>query len=129
MVTDDRGMTSGVKRDTVTVDDNEPKKEESVPDEETDIRDDNRPPRADFRVSQSKGNWPLTVAFTNRSSDPDGDTLRSSWDFGDGTGSGEMNPTHTFASGGKFAVTLTVTDDRGASSENPKRETIEVRGR
>jgi len=125
MVTDDRGMTSGVKRDTVTVDDNEPKKEESVPDEETDVRDNNRPPRADFRVSPSKGTSPLTVAFTNISSDPDGDGLAFGWTLGDGSLSTEQNPTHTYTRAGQFVVTLMVTDDRGKTSE-PKRQTISV---
>jgi len=127
MVTDDRGMTSGVKRDTVTVDDNEPKKEESVPDEETDIRDTNRAPRADFRVSQSKGDVPLTVAFTNISSDPDGDGLAFSWTLGDGRLCTEQSPTHTYTKAGQFVVTLMVTDDRGKTSE-PKRQTISAQG-
>lgn len=36
------------------------------------------------------------------------------WDFGDQTTSEEQNPTHTYASAGKYIVTLTVTD----SNEN-----------
>ncbi len=38
-----------------------------------------------------------------------------SWNFGDGTTSDEANPTHTYASNGVYDVTLTVTDDAGAS--------------
>ena len=37
------------------------------------------------------------------------------WDFGDGTTSEEQNPTHTYLSTGDYAVTLTVTDEKGKS--------------
>ncbi len=38
------------------------------------------------------------------------------WDFGDGqTGTG-VNPTHSYASGGTYQVSLTVTDDGGATN-------------
>ena len=49
------------------------------------------------------------------SSDPDGTIGSYAWAFGDGsTGSG-IRPTHTYANAGTFSVTLTVTDDRGAT--------------
>ena len=38
------------------------------------------------------------------------------WDFGDGTTSTEQNPTHTYASPGKYKVTLTVTDAAGRTA-------------
>jgi PKD repeat protein len=52
------------------------------------------------------------------SSDPDGDTLVSyAWTFGDGsTGSG-ANPSHTYATGGEFTVTLVVNDGTVDSAE------------
>jgi hypothetical protein len=37
------------------------------------------------------------------------------WDFGDGTTSTEENPTHTYAARGDYTVSLTVTNDEGAS--------------
>jgi xanthomonalisin len=37
------------------------------------------------------------------------------WDFGDGTGSGEENPFHFYRDEGHYEVTLTVTDNGGAS--------------
>ncbi|MCI0554325.1 MAG: PKD domain-containing protein, partial [Anaerolineae bacterium] len=42
------------------------------------------------------------------SSDPDGDTLTFSWDFGDGTTGDGPTPTHTYADNGDYIVTLTV---------------------
>ncbi|MCA6078109.1 T9SS type A sorting domain-containing protein [Fulvivirga sedimenti] len=37
------------------------------------------------------------------------------WDFGDGTTSTDLNPSHTFSSSGTFNVTLTMTDGCGES--------------
>src|SRR5262249_47674817 len=85
----------------------------------------NRAPRADFRADPLAGRAPLTVRFTNRSSDPDGDAITSTWDFGDGTQSTESDPTHTYDSAGKFIVRLLVTDAQGLSS-GPKATTISV---
>ena len=49
------------------------------------------------------------------SSDSDGSIAAWSWDFGDGaTGSGET-ANHTYAAAGSYSVTLTVTDDDGAT--------------
>ncbi len=38
-----------------------------------------------------------------------------SWDFGDGSGSTDQNPTHTYAADGIYTVYLTVTDANGMS--------------
>ncbi|GAA1831350.1 PKD domain-containing protein [Agromyces salentinus] len=58
-----------------------------------------------------------TVTFdAGTSSDGDGVIASYAWDFGDGlTGEG-ANPTHEYAAGGSYAVTLTVTDDDGATA-------------
>ncbi len=40
------------------------------------------------------------------------------WTFGDGTGSNQPNPTHTYDYAGNYPATLTVTDDRGAKASN-----------
>lgn len=44
------------------------------------------------------------------SSDPDGDALTYSWNFGDGGAASGATPTHVYAAGGLYAVVLTVTD-------------------
>ncbi len=48
--------------------------------------------------------------------DPDGTTLDYLWDFGDGTTSTEMNPTHVFDEDGIYVVVLCVTDDDDLTS-------------
>ncbi|MFI8413673.1 PKD domain-containing protein [Paeniglutamicibacter gangotriensis] len=53
------------------------------------------------------------VADASQSVDPDGQITDHAWDFGDGeTGTGETTD-HTYAAGGNYDVTLTVTDNRG----------------
>lgn len=56
------------------------------------------------------------VDFSGGFTDPGtGDTHTIEWNFGDGTPivTGTLTPTHTYASGGNYTVTLTVTDDDG----------------
>ncbi len=53
--------------------------------------------------------------FTSTSTDSDGSIVDYSWDFGDGNvGSGAV-ATHQYAASGNYSVTLTVTDDDGAT--------------
>ncbi|MEQ1868665.1 MAG: papain-like cysteine protease family protein [Vicinamibacterales bacterium] len=50
------------------------------------------------------------------SSDPDGDTLVYSWDFGDGSPSGSgPKPSHVYGQAGDYTLALTVVDGRGGS--------------
>ena len=71
----------------------------------------NNSPDADYTWSCNG----LTCQFTDASRDNDGSVVGWSWNFGDGGSSGEQNPAHTFASEGRYTVTLTVTDNRGAT--------------
>ncbi|MGB5291110.1 MAG: PKD domain-containing protein, partial [Lysobacterales bacterium] len=57
----------------------------------------------------------LSCDFTDSSSDSDGSVVSWSWNFGDGGTSTSQNPSHTFAAGGSYNVTLTVTDNLGAT--------------
>ena len=47
-----------------------------------------------------------------------------SWTFGDGGSSDEANPNHTYATGGKYDVTLKVTTEHGCSNDTTKQVDI-----
>jgi PKD repeat protein len=66
----------------------------------------------------------LACTFTDGSSDPDGTIASRSWNFGDNATSTATNPSHTYASGGSYTVTLTVTDDKGAPGSTSKQVTV-----
>src|SRR5262245_15817792 len=68
-------------------------------------------PEAEFSVTGSVGDAPLTVVFTDGSR---GDVTSWAWDFGDGTSSLERNPVHTYASADTYSVTLTVAGPHGS---------------
>jgi glucose/arabinose dehydrogenase/PKD repeat protein len=74
-----------------------------------------RAPVARATATPSSGRAPLTVRFTDRSTDPDGGTLSHEWDFdGDGViDSREAGPAHTFTENGRHIVRLVVTDRTG----------------
>ncbi|NIO80386.1 MAG: PKD domain-containing protein [Candidatus Aminicenantes bacterium] len=72
----------------------------------------NQAPTADFTYTTLGGN---VVSFADQSTDSDGTVVGWSWDFGDGGTSTDQNPVHTYPSPGTYSVTLTVTDDDGAT--------------
>lgn len=82
------------------------------------LEQENVPPIASFSSSSISGTAPLIVSFdASESSDPDGDEITYTWDFGDGNTSEEVTPEHTFEEPGEYSVRLTVTDIAEASSE------------
>lgn len=58
---------------------------------------------------------PLDVTFTDQSTATDTTITSWQWNFQDGNTSPEQNPAHTYAAGGVYAVTLTVSDDNGVT--------------
>ncbi|RCX30186.1 S8 family serine peptidase [Thioalbus denitrificans] len=74
--------------------------------------DTNAPPTAAF-TSACAG---LGCDFDGRgSSDSDGSIVTHAWDFGDGATASGPTASHTYATDGTYTVSLTVTDDGGAS--------------
>jgi peptidoglycan/xylan/chitin deacetylase (PgdA/CDA1 family) len=76
----------------------------------------NMPPKAWFFA------WPFWGAGEeiffdgSYSYDPDGEIVRYEWDFGDGNRAEGAWVTHTYSEAGIYTVTLTVTDNEGATS-------------
>jgi len=71
------------------------------------------PPVAAFSGTPLSGTTPLTVVFTDASTNS---PTSWSWDFGDGGTSNVKNPTHTYGTQGTFNVTLNVTNAYGSNS-------------
>ncbi|WP_030405905.1 PQQ-dependent sugar dehydrogenase [Streptomyces albus] len=74
---------------------------------------DGHSPVVEASSDVSDGQAPLTVAFTAKATDEDGDTTKLSWDFGDGATSTEANPTHTYQENGTYTATVTAEDPSG----------------
>lgn len=101
-VTDDQGATATTTRQ-ITV---------SSP---------NRAPTASFTQATSG----LSVSTDgSASSDPDGTVASYAWAFGDGATAAGRTATHAYGAGGTYTVTLTVTDDRGATGTATKQVTV-----
>jgi len=85
----------------------------------------NRPPTIELtHLSPLTGTAPLSVWFKAEASDPDGDPVVLSWDFGDGASSivTDSSPVHEYLNPGRYAVTVTARDSRGLTAT----ETLEV---
>jgi subtilisin len=85
---------------------------------------DNQPPIANFTYTKAD----LTVTFTDTSSDPDGSIVAWSWNFGDGSTSTAQNPSHTYAADGTYTVSLTVTDNKGATGATSQNVSVSSGG-
>src|SRR4051812_21638613 len=68
------------------------------------------------------------VAFSSTgSTDPDGDPLSYSWDFGDAMSAGTgASPMHIYQTAGTYALTLTVSDNRGGSAAASSKVTVRL---
>ncbi len=66
----------------------------------------------------------LTASFTDSSTDSDGTIASRAWTFGDGGTASTANPQRTYATAGTYTVTLTVTDNAGATNQTSKTVTV-----
>lgn len=78
----------------------------------------NQPP-----VANAGGPYTATVGAEiqlngSASSDPDGTIVSYNWNFGDNTSGSAATPSHTYSSAGTYNLTLTVTDNGGATASN-----------
>ncbi|GIG65195.1 S8 family serine peptidase [Phytomonospora endophytica] len=93
-------------------------------------------------VGTGGGNTPPVASFTGQcyfygtyygyicyldasaSSDADGSIASYTWTFGDGTTGTGVAPSHRYTRAGSFVITLTVTDDQGATHSISKTATL-----
>jgi len=76
----------------------------------------NKPPTAVLTASPVSGSAPLAVSFDSTgSSDPDGDPLTFTWDFGDSQSASGPTASHTYSAANTYTAILTVADGRGGT--------------
>lgn len=76
---------------------------------------DNAAPQVSATATPVSGAAPLEVAFAATGSDPDGEELTYTWDFGDGSTGEGAEATHTYTEVGNYTATVIATDPRGAT--------------
>lgn len=81
----------------------------------------NQLPTAAFSWSAAKAKASFDAGA---SVDPDGTIASYAWAFGDGSTGDGATTSHTYAAGGTYTVTLTVTDDRGGQDVKTKDVTV-----
>jgi PKD repeat protein len=85
----------------------------------------NQPPLADADPNTQTIIIGGTASFdASNSNDPDGTIVSFEWDFGDGNSGVGETPSHVYATHGVFTVTLTVTDDNGATDTDTCEVTV-----
>jgi PKD repeat protein len=86
----------------------------------------NLPPVASFSESAETVSTDEVIHFNASGSyDPDGYIVGYFWNFGDGTNATDMVVDHAYTEDGNYTVTLTITDDDGASSSVSATKTVE----
>ena len=86
-------------------------------------------PVSNFTATPVQGQTPFGVHFNaSNSFEPAGKSLTYLWDFGDGSqGQGEF-ATHVFPEAGRYAVTLTLLDENGRTSQKTQEVMVDAQG-
>ncbi|MBE0638108.1 MAG: PKD domain-containing protein [Bacteroidales bacterium] len=84
------------------------------------------PPVAEFTADTTEWYKPVTVDFTDQSTQGNGTINQWSWDFGDSSQSTDQNPSHTYPNVGLYTVKLTVTDSNDSTDTKIKTDYINV---
>jgi PKD repeat protein len=88
----------------------------------------NAPPTASFTANPESGTAPLNVSFdASASADPNGQVASYAWNFGDNQNGTGKTVQHSYANPGTYNVTLTVTDDAGATATAQKQITVKTK--
>lgn len=87
----------------------------------------NQPPKATLAANPTSGDPPLTVTFSRSASDPDGDTLNCTLNFGDSSApatgcSGSV--THTYQKAGTYTARFAADDGHGHVTGDSKTITV-----
>lgn len=85
----------------------------------------NFPPVAVAWSNVTGGHEGITIDFDgSNSTDSDGSIVSYAWNFGNGTTASGVTASSTYPNGGTYTVTLTVTDDKGATGSDTLTITI-----
>ncbi len=85
------------------------------------------PPIAKFSISNANPNAGENVTFdASESSDVDTMIKAWNWDFGDGKRDSGKSVNHAYSKGGRYNVTLTVTDDDEVEKSSRSNKTIDI---
>ena len=84
----------------------------------------NQPPQAIFSLNPSSGNVPLVVNLDASASSDEGSISRYQWLVSDGQSAEGVNANLTFQTTGTYEITLSITDNEGATANTTQTITV-----